>query len=55
MRIEDEDMQLQSALSADFDADLAEVISSLLAKQSAYQAALQATAKIFRMSLLDYL
>lgn len=54
-RLEDEDTQLQSALAADFDADLAEVISSLVAKQSAYQAALQATAKIFRMSLLDYL
>jgi len=54
-RLDDEDLQLHSALSADFDADLAEVISSLVAKQSAYQAALQATAQIFRMSLLDYL
>ncbi|MGQ9770199.1 MAG: flagellin N-terminal helical domain-containing protein [Thermogutta sp.] len=54
-RLEDEDLQLKSALAADFDADLAEVISSLVARQSAYQAALQATAQIFRMSLLDYL
>jgi len=54
-RLEDENLQLQTALSSDYDADLAEVISSLVAKQSAYQAALQATARIFRMTLLDYI
>lgn len=54
-RLEDENLQLQTSLSSDYDADLAEVISMLVAKQSAYQAALQATARIFRMTLLDYL
>lgn len=54
-RLEDENLQLQSSLSSDYDADLAEVVSALVAKQSAYQAALQATARIFRLTLLDYL
>lgn len=54
-RLDDENLQLQNAMSNDYDADLAEVISNLMAKQSAFQASLQATALIFNMTLLDYL
>ena len=54
-RLEAEDIDLQAALSEDFDADLAEVISNFTARQIAYEASLQSTAKIFGMTLLNYL
>jgi flagellar hook-associated protein 3 FlgL len=54
-RLMDEDVELQSALSTELDADLVETISSLTARQVAYEAALAATAQILQMTLLDYL
>jgi flagellar hook-associated protein 3 FlgL len=54
-RLEDENVQLQSALSNDLDVDLVEAISSLTAKQYALQASLQTAANILNLSLLDYI
>ncbi|HJT30440.1 MAG TPA: flagellar hook-associated protein FlgL [Pirellulales bacterium] len=47
--------QLQSSLSNQTDADMAQVISDFVAKQTAYQAALQSTGLISKLTLLDYL
>ena len=55
MRLESEEINLRAALSEDFDADLAEVISEFTGRQIAYEASLQSTASIFQMTLLDYL
>lgn len=46
---------LENLVSAEADADLATTIVSLNQTQIAYQAALQSSANIMRMSLLDYL
>jgi flagellar hook-associated protein 3 FlgL len=46
---------LEKLVSAEADADLATTIVSLNQTQLAYQAALQSSANIMRMSLLDYL
>ena len=54
-RLDVEDVELQQALSLEYDADLSAVISELTARQAAFQASLQAMAKIYQMSLLDYL
>ena len=54
-RLDTEDVELQQALSLDYDADLASVISDLTSRQAAFEASLQAMGKIFQMSLLDYL
>jgi flagellin-like hook-associated protein FlgL len=53
--IEDEDVQLQSALSGEIDVDLVEAISNLTARQVSLQAALQTMGNILQLSLLDYL
>jgi len=54
-RLEEEDLHLQTSLSTDLDADMAEVISEFVARQATYEAALRATAQIFQLSLLNYL
>lgn len=54
-RLETEDVELQSALSLEYDADFIEVVSQLAARQAAFQASMIATGKIFEMSLLNYL
>lgn len=54
-RLEDESVQLQTALSTDLDVDLVEAISQLTARQYALQASLQTAANILNLSLLDYL
>lgn len=54
-RLVDEDVQLKQALSQEIDADLAESISELAARQAALQASLQLTAKVFQLTLLDFL
>jgi flagellin-like hook-associated protein FlgL len=53
--LESEDVDLQAALSEDFDADMVEVISDLTAKEIAFEAAMRSTAGILQMTLLDYL
>ncbi len=53
--LEDEDVQLQSALSNEIEVDLVEAISNLTARQVSLQASLQAMGNILQLSLLDYL
>lgn len=53
--LEDEDVQLQSALSGEIDVDLVEAISNLTARQVSLQASLQTMGNILQLSLLDYL
>ena len=53
--LEDEDVQLRSALSEEIDVDLVEAISELTARQIALQASLQVTANILQFTLLDYI
>lgn len=54
-RLEDEDVELRSVLSLEYDADFVEIVSDIAARQAALQASLQASGKIFDMTLLDYL
>jgi flagellin-like hook-associated protein FlgL len=54
-RLDDEDVELRTSLSDDYDADMAETISDLTGRQYAYEAALQAMANISKLSLLNYL
>jgi flagellar hook-associated protein 3 FlgL len=54
-RLEDEDVQLQSALSDEIDTDLADAIARLTAQQAALEATLRLTAQTFQMSLFDFL
>jgi flagellin-like hook-associated protein FlgL len=53
--LEDENVQLQAALSEEIDVDLVEAITNLTARQTALQASLQATANILQLSLLDFI
>ncbi|MFZ5830408.1 MAG: flagellin [Planctomycetota bacterium] len=54
-RLDTEEVELKQVLSIEYDADMVQVISDFSARQATYQASLQATAKIFQLSLLDYL
>lgn len=54
-RLEDENVNLQTALSEDFDVDLVEVISEFNGRQIALEASLRSSASIFQMTLLNYL
>jgi flagellar hook-associated protein 3 FlgL len=53
--LEDEDVQLESALSNEIDVDLVEAISNLTARQASLQASLQTMASILQLSLLDFI
>ncbi len=53
--LEDEQIQLKSALSEEIDVDLIQAISELTARQVALQASLQVTANILQLSLLDFI
>lgn len=53
--LEDEQIQLKSALSEELDVDLVQAISELTARQLAMQASLQVTANIMQLSLLDFI
>jgi flagellar hook-associated protein 3 FlgL len=54
-RLEDENVQLKSALSNEIDVDLVEAISNLTARQYALQASLQTAGMILNLSVLDYI
>ncbi|HEY2253073.1 MAG TPA: flagellin, partial [Planctomycetaceae bacterium] len=54
-RLQDENTQLQSALSDETDVDLVSAISNLTARQYALQGSLQTTANILQLSILNYL
>ncbi len=47
--------QLQSSLSSTQDIDMTQVITALTAEQAAFQASLEATGQIFKLTLLNYL
>jgi flagellin-like hook-associated protein FlgL len=54
-RIDTEVIDLKAVLSNEIEVDLTEAISNLAGKQASYQASLQMTAQIVRLTLLDYL
>jgi flagellar hook-associated protein 3 FlgL len=54
-RLEDENVQLQSALAQDMDVDLVEAISNLTARQFAFEASLRTSASILQLSLLNFI
>jgi flagellin-like hook-associated protein FlgL len=53
--LEDEDVQLRSALSNEIEVDLVEAISNLTARQVSLQASLQTIGNILQLSLLDFI
>jgi flagellar hook-associated protein 3 FlgL len=53
--LEDEDVQLRTALSDEIEVDIIEAISSLTARQISLEASLKATANILQLSLLNYI
>ncbi len=55
LRLDTEEIQLREVLSLEHEADLAEVISDLSTRQTAFQATLMSAANIFEMTLWDYL
>ncbi len=54
-KLQEENVQLKSALSDDMDVDLVEAISNLTARQYSLQASLQTSARILQLSLLDFI
>ena len=54
-RLEDEEVELKTALSLEIDIDLAAAISDLTTKQVAFEASLRSMGQIFQLSLLNYL
>ena len=54
-QLQDEDVQLRSALSQEVDADIIEAISNLTARQYAFEASLRTTASVLQLSLLNYI
>jgi flagellar hook-associated protein 3 FlgL len=54
-KLQDEDVQLRSALSADMDVDLVEAISNMTARQFALQASLQTAGSLLQLSLLNFI
>jgi flagellin-like hook-associated protein FlgL len=55
VRLQDENVQLKSALSQDIDVDLVEAISNLTARQYAFEASLRTSASIMQMTLLNFI
>jgi flagellin-like hook-associated protein FlgL len=53
--LEDEDVQLRTALSDEIDVDLIEAISNLTARQISLEASLRAMASVLELSLLNFL
>jgi flagellar hook-associated protein 3 FlgL len=53
--LEDEDVELQGALSKEIEVDLVEAISNLTARQVSLQASLQVMGNMLQLSLLDYI
>lgn len=55
VRLDDENVRLQSALSDDLDVDLVEAISNLTARQYAYEASLRTAGSLMQLSLLNFI
>lgn len=53
--LEEESLNLQDALADEIEVDLAEAISSLVARSATLQASLQMTGQLSRLTLLDFL
>jgi len=53
--LQDEDVQLRSALSDEIDVDLVEAISELTSRQVALEASLRVTANLMQLSLLNFI
>ncbi|MCH8840356.1 MAG: hypothetical protein IH831_06695, partial [Planctomycetes bacterium] len=53
--LQDEDIQLRTALSDEIDVDLVEAISNLIARQVAMEASLRVSATLLQISLFDFL
>ena len=54
-RLEDEQVNIEGAISLDLDADLVESIADYEARRVAMEAAMLASSKMLNMSLLNYL
>jgi flagellar hook-associated protein 3 FlgL len=54
-KLEDISVQMQQVVSDNIDADFAEVMVNLNSQTNAYQAALNASARVIQPSLLDYI
>ena len=54
-RLEDENVQLRSALSQDIDVDLVDAISQLTGRQYAFEASLRTAASLLQLSLLNFI
>ena len=54
-RLSEENIELRSALSMEFDVDIVEVISNLTSRQLALEAGLKATSQLFQLTLMNYL
>jgi len=54
-KLEDENVQLKSALSDDMDVDLVKAISDMTARQYSLQASLQTSASLLQLSLLNFI
>jgi len=54
-RLDDEIISLGDSLSKEIDVDLPEAISNFTARQASYEASLQTTALVSKLSLLDFL
>jgi flagellar hook-associated protein 3 FlgL len=53
--LEEEDVQLRTALSDEIEVDIVEAISNLTARQISLEASLRATANILQLSLLNFI
>jgi flagellar hook-associated protein 3 len=54
-QLDTETTDLQAAMSADYDVDMAEAVTQLTAKQVAYEASLRAIGQISQFSLLNFI
>jgi flagellar hook-associated protein 3 FlgL len=55
LRLQDENVQLRSALAEDMDVDLVEAISNLTGRQFAFEASLRSAATLMQLSLLNFI
>jgi flagellin-like hook-associated protein FlgL len=55
IKLQDENVQLNSALSKDLDVDLVEAVSNLTARQYAFEASLRTAASLLQLSLLNFI
>ena len=54
-QIDAEEIQLKAVMSSNYDTDMAKAISEYTAAQVSYQAALQTSGSLLKMTLLNYL